>query len=276
VLAALLIVFREVFEAGLIVGIVMAVTGGIAHRGWWIGGGAATGVLGACLAALFAASLSAAFEGFGQEMFNAAILLVAVAMLTWHNVWMARHGRDLAAEMRAAGRAVQAGAKSLAGLAVVVAIAVLREGFEVVLFLYGVAAASEPGSGLAILAGGVAGLALGVATCVLTYLGLLTIPSRHLFAVTTVMLAFLAAGMAAQAVAFLEAANALTALGAILWDSSWLLSDRSLLGRALHTLIGYSDQPTALQFLVYLATLAVTFALLKLFATEPVAQSAAG
>jgi high-affinity iron transporter len=264
-LAALLIVFREVFEAGLIVGIVMAVTAGIHSRGWWIGGGVAVGVLGACVVALFAASLSAAFEGFGQELFNAAILLVAVAMLTWHNVWMARHGRELAAEMQAAGQAVQAGAKSLAGLAVVVAVAVLREGFEVVLFLYGVAAASDPGSGLAIFAGGAIGLALGVVTCLLTYLGLLTIPQRHLFAVTTVMLAFLAAGMAAQAVAFLEAANALTALGSILWDSSWLLSDRSMLGRALHTLVGYSDQPTALQFLVYLATLAVTFALLKLF-----------
>jgi high-affinity iron transporter len=274
-LAALLIVFREVLEAGIIVGIMLAVTAGIARRGWWIGGGAAAGVLGACVLALFAASLSAAFEGFGQELFNATILLVAVAMLTWHNVWMARHGRELAAEMRAAGHAVKAGAKSLAGLAVVVAIAVLREGFEVVLFLYGVAAASEPGSGLAIFAGGVAGLALGIATCVLTYLGLLTIPSRHLFAVTTVLLAFLAAGMAAQAVAFLEAANALTALGATLWDTSWLLSDHSMVGRALHTLIGYSDQPTALQFLVYLATLAVTFALLKLFGHEPTAQPAA-
>ena len=274
-LAALLIVFREVFEAGLIVGIVMAVTAGIAGRGWWIGGGAAAGVLGACLLALFAASLSAAFEGFGQELFNAAILLVAVAMLTWHNVWMARHGREIAAEMTAAGHAVKAGTKSLAGLGIVVAVAVLREGFEVVLFLYGVAAASEPGSGLAIFLGGVAGLALGVVTCVLTYLGLLTIPSRHLFAVTTVMLAFLAAGMAAQAVAFLEQANALTALGSIMWDTSWLLSDRSMVGRALHTLIGYSDQPTALQFVVYLATLAVTFALLKLFAREPTAQTAA-
>jgi high-affinity iron transporter len=274
VLAALLIVFREVFEAGLIVGIVMAVTAGIAGRGWWIGGRAPAGFLRSCLLALFAASLSAAFEGFGQELFNAAILLVAVAMLTWHNVWMARHGREIAAEMSAAGHAVKAGTKSLAGLGVVVAVAVLREGFEVVLFLYGVAAASEPGSGLTIFAGGVAGLALGVATCVLTYLGLLTIPSRHLFAVTTVMLAFLAAGMAAQAVAFLEAANALTALGATLWDTSWLLSDRSMLGRALHTLIGYSDQPTALQFLVYVGTLAVTFALLKLFAREPVAQAA--
>jgi high-affinity iron transporter len=273
VLAALLIVFREVFEAGLIVGIVMAVTAGIARRGWWIGGGVAGGVLGACLAAVFAASLSAAFQGFGQELFNAAILLLAVAMLTWHNVWMARHGRELAAEMRAAGQAVQAGAKSLAGLAVVVGVAVLREGFEVVLFLYGVAAASDPGSGLGLLAGGVAGLLLGVLTCVLTYLGLLTIPSRYLFEVTSVMLAFLAAGMAAQAVAFLEQANALTALGTIVWDSSWLLSDRSMLGRALHTLVGYSDQPTVLQFLVYLATLAMTFALMKLFAHEPVRQA---
>jgi high-affinity iron transporter len=270
-LAALLIVFREVFEAGLIVGIVMAVTAGIARRGWWIGGGVAGGVFGACLTAAFAASLSAAFQGIGQELFNAAILLVAVAMLTWHNVWMARHGRELAAEMRAAGRAVQQGSKSLAGLAVVVGIAVLREGFEVVLFLYGVAA-SDLGSGLGIFAGGAAGLLLGVATCLLTYLGLLTIPQRYLFEVTTVMLAFLAAGMAAQAIAFLEQANVLTALGAILWDSSWLLSDRSVLGRALHTLIGYSDQPTALQFVVYLATLAVTFALLRLFAHEPVRQ----
>src|ERR1051326_5696522 len=101
----------------------MAVTAGIAWRSWRIGGGAAAGVVGACLLALFAASLSAAFEGFGQELFNAAILLVAVAMLTWHNVWMARHGRELAAEMRAAGHAVKAGAKSLAGLGVVGAIA---------------------------------------------------------------------------------------------------------------------------------------------------------
>ena len=275
-LAALLIVFREVFEAGLIVGIVMAVTAGIAGRGWWIGGGAAAGAFGACLVALFAAALSAAFEGFGQELFNAAILLVAVAMLTWHNVWMARHGREIAAEMTAAGRAVKAGTKSLAGLGIVVAVAVLREGFEVVLFLYGVAAASEPGSGLAIFLGGVAGLGLGVATCVLTYFGLLTIPNRHLFAVTTAMLAFLAAGMAAQAVAFLEEANTLTALGAILWDTSWLLSDRSMLGRALHTLIGYSDQPSVLQFLVYIGTLAVTFVLLKLFSPQPTPQAQAG
>ena len=97
-LAALIIVFREVFEAGLIVGIVLAVTRAVAGRGWWISGGVAAGVLGACIVAAFAGALSSAFAGVGQEMFNAAVLGLAVVMLTWHNVWMARHGRELAAE----------------------------------------------------------------------------------------------------------------------------------------------------------------------------------
>lgn len=273
-LAALIIVFREVFEAGLIIGIVMAVTRSVAGRERWIGGGVAGGVLGAVLVAIFTSSLSSAFEGVGQELFNAGILAVAVVMLTWHNVWMARHGRELAAEMRAVGQAVVTGSKSLAGLAVVVGVAVLREGVEVVLFLYGVVA-SEGGSSVGVVAGGAAGLALGGLVCLLTYFGLMTIPSRYLFGVTTVLIAFLAAGMAAQAVAFLEQANAVTALGTIVWDSSWLLSDHSILGRAFHTLIGYSDQPTAMQLLVYIATLAASFALMKLFAHERVRHAPA-
>ena len=109
VLAALIIVFREAFEAGLIVGIVMAVTRGVHQRGLWVSGGVVGGVIGACIVAVFAGALSQAFAGVGQELFNAAILIIAVAMLTWHNVWMARHGRELAAEMRAAGEAVKIG-----------------------------------------------------------------------------------------------------------------------------------------------------------------------
>lgn len=265
-LPALIIVFREAFEAGLIVGIVMAVTRGVQHRGIWVGGGVSAGVVGACIVASFAGALSQAFAGAGQELFNAAILAVAVAMLTWHNVWMSRHGRELAAEMRAAGEAVIAGSKSLAGLAVVVGIAVLREGFELVLFLYGVVAAGGS-SASAILAGGIVGLALACVVCFLTYFGLLNIPSRYLFNVTTVMIALLSAGMASQAIAFLEQANVVTALDSTVWDSSRILSEGSLLGRALHTLVGYSDQPTAMQLVVYLLTLAATFTLMRLFAS---------
>ena len=263
-LAALIIVFREVFEAGLIIGIVLAVTRAVSGRGWWISAGVLGGTLGACIVALFTGRLSDAFEGAGQELFNAAILGLAVVMLTWHNVWMARHGRELAGEMRAVGEAVVHGSKSLAALAIVVGVAVLREGFEVVLFLYGVVA-SEGSANLGILLGGLAGLALGALVCVLAYYGLLRVPARHLFAVTTLLIAFLAAGMASQAVSFLERANALTALDRVVWDTSGLLSESSIPGRALHTLIGYTDQPTQMQLLAYLATLAAMFVLMKAF-----------
>jgi high-affinity iron transporter len=212
VLPTLIIVFREVFEAGLIIGIVMAVTTGVAGRGLWVVGGVAAGALGACIVALFAGGLSQLFHGSGQELFNASILGFAVLMLGWHNVWMARHGRELAVEMRAAGQAVVEGSKSLAALAVVVAIA------------------------------------------------------RYLFAVTSTLIALLAAGMAAQAIAFLEQADILTALDQTVWDTSWILRDGSFLGRALHTLIGYVDQPTAMQLIVYAATLAVIALLMKVFA----------
>jgi high-affinity iron transporter len=267
-LAALVIVFREVFEAGLVVGIVMAVTAGVAGRGYWITGGVLAGVLGACVVALFTGGLSELFGGSGQEVFNASILGFAVLMLTWHNVWMARHGRELVAELRAAGEAVVAGSKSLLALAIVVAIAVLREGSEVVLFLYGVAAA-QGGASWAMVAGGVAGLVLGASVCLLTYLGLITIPTRYLFGVTSALIALLAAGMAAQAIAFLEQANIVTALDQTVWDTSWILSDSSFLGRALHTLIGYVDQPTAMQVVVYAMTLFIILMLMRLFSSPP-------
>jgi high-affinity iron transporter len=190
-------------------------------------------------------------------------------MLTWHNVWMARHGREIATEMLTLGKAVVAGSRSLLALAVVVGIAILREGSEVVLFLYGIVT-SEGGWSLSILLGGLAGLALGALISVLTYFGLLRIPGRYLFAVTSLMIALLAAGMAAQAVGFLEQANIVTAFSAVLWNSSGILSDSSLLGKVLHTLIGYNDQPSGMQVAVYLATLAVTYVLMKLAAPTPI------
>ncbi len=262
-LAALIIVFREVFEAGLIIGIVLAVTRTVSHRNRWIGGGVLVGVFVACIVAAFAGALTNLFSGMGQELLNAAILCVAVVMLTWHNVWMARHGGELAGELRSAGQAVAEGSKSLLALSVVVGVAVLREGSEVVLFMYGVLAGGD--SGWDVVLGGFAGLVLGAIVCLLTYFGLVRIPMRTLFATTTVLIALLAAGMAAQAAAFLEKANWLTAMDTIVWDSGWLLPDSSFLGRALHTLVGYADQPTAMQLAVYLAILLVTFVLLRVY-----------
>jgi high-affinity iron transporter len=268
-LAALIVVFREVIEAGIVVGIVMAATKSVPGRGRWIALGVFAGFIGACLVALFVGKITEAFAGMGQELFNAGILIIAVVMLTWHNVWMASHGRELAAEAKTLGHEVASGTRTLFALAVVCGVAVLREGSEVVLFLYGIIA-SDTSSHASVFAGGVVGLLLGALISAMTYLGLLKLPGRYLFAVTSIMIAFLAAGLAAQAIAFLQQADVVTALSNVVWDSSPILSDSSLLGRVLHTLIGYTDRPSGMQVVVYLAVLSLTFILMKAVAPPPI------
>ena len=262
-LAALIIVFREVIEAGLVVGIVLAATRGVPSRGSWIAAGITAGLAGAAVVAGFADVIANAFTGAGQELLNAGVLIVAVLMLGWHNVWMSRHGREMAQEMHAAGLEVLEGKRPTRMLAVVVGIAVLREGSEVVLFLYGVGAQGGVTGG-GIVLGGALGIALGGVVAFLMYRGLLKIPSRHLFTVTSTLIALLAAGMAAQAVAFLEQAGLIELFSEPVWNSSGLLNEHSLIGRVLHTLIGYTDQPTGVQLLAYIATLAVIALLMRL------------
>jgi len=266
-LGALIIVFREVIEAGLIVGIVMAATRGVAGRGRWVTYGVIAGVFGACIVALFAGAISQAFEGSGQEFFNAAVLSIAVVMLMWHNAWMARHGREIAAEMRRVGHDVSEGVKPLTALAVVVGLAVLREGSEVVLFLYGIFASGT--SGMALLVGGILGVLAGAAFTALTYFGLLAIPTRYIFSVTSWLIALLAAGLAAQAVQFLNNGGVAVVLDKTVWDTSWLLSEGSIFGRLLHTLIGYTERPTELQLVVYVATLVVMYLLMRIARYQP-------
>ena len=262
-LSALLIVFREVIEAGLIVGIVLAATRGVPRRGRWVCAGVIGGVAGACLVAAFAGELGALFQGSGQELFNASILILAVVMLTWHNVWMASHGREMARELRSVGAQVLSGNRTLTALAVVVGVAVLREGSEVVLFLYGIAAQGGT-SNAAMLAGGSLGLVAGAGVSALMFFGLLTIPAHRLFAVTSGLITLLAAGMASQAVLFIQNGGWLNALTAPVWDTSWLLKEDSIPGRLLHTLVGYSESPDGAQLIAYGVTVLVMVSLMRL------------
>jgi len=267
-LAAALIVFREVLEAGLIVGVVLAATEGVAGRARWITGGVIAGVLGACLVALFAQRLSEAFQGSGQAIFNAAILIGAVLMLSWHILWMSRHTREMVRDMRTMGQKLTAGESTLTAMAAVVAVAVLREGSEVVLFLFGVAASGGTNP-MAMLGGGLLGVAGGAVISLAIYRGLLAIPTGKLFAVTNGLVALLAAGMAGQAAVYLVQANLIPSLGDQVWDTSWLLRDDGLIGRALHALVGYSDRPMGVQIAAYLVVLAVLISLGRYIGSAP-------
>ncbi len=248
-LATLIIVFREVLEAALVVGIVLAASRGVPRRSLWVSGGIACGILGALLVAGFASEIASAMEGSGQELFNASILFAAVAMLGWHNIWMSSHGRELAANATRLGRDVLAGTRPLYALALVVGIAILREGSEIVLFLYSIAVAGGS-SGTSMMVGGALGLAAGVGAGAAIYSGLLFIPTRYLFTVTNWLILLLAAGMASQGVAFLVQAGILPALGNNVWNTSFLLTERSMLGQLLHVLTGYTAQPAGIQLAV--------------------------
>jgi high-affinity iron transporter len=261
-LATAIIVFREVLEAALVVGIVMAASRGVVGRTGWIMGGIAGGVLGAILVASFAGAIAAMVEGIGQELFNAAILFGAVCMLGWHNIWMSKHGREMAADAKRLGSSVRDGSRPLYALGLVVGLAVLREGSEVVLFLYGIAVSAGGGwAGMAV--GGLLGLVIGTAAGAALYFGLVAIPLRHLFAVTSWLILLLAAGMASQGAGFLLQADLLPAWGSTVWDTSFILSEDGLLGRLLHVMIGYTAQPAGIQLVFYGATILVIGTLMQ-------------
>ncbi|CAJ9326518.1 FTR1 family iron permease [Burkholderia pseudomallei] len=255
-LSTAVIVFREVLEAALVVSIVLAATKGVPGRAWWVSAGLLGGVVGAAFIAAFADVISAWASGMGQEVFNAGVMFVATIMLAWHSIWMGKHGREVAQQLSQVGRAVAAGSRPLTGLAIVVGVAVLREGSEAVLFLYGIAA-GDPGQAPQMIAGGALGVLGGVGLGAGMYAGLLQIPLQRLFSVTNALIVLLAAGMASQGTGFLVSAGWLPSWGDTVWDTSWLLKESSVVGKMLHTLVGYTARPAGIQIVAYVATLLV-------------------
>jgi high-affinity iron transporter len=248
-----LLVFREVLEAALVISIVCAATRGVSRRGAYVAAGIGIGIAGALLVALGAGRIAQLAGGSGQEIFDACVLLAAVAMIGWHVVWMSKHGRELAQQMGAVGNAVSEGSRPLTVLLTVVALAVLREGSEVVLFLYGMVIG---GIGVGGVTGGIAlGVGGGALLGFALYFGLLRVPMKHFFNVTNWMLVLLAAGLASTAARFLVQGNLLDPWGARLWDTSWLLSNGSLVGKTLSILIGYDASPDGVQIAFYATTL---------------------
>jgi high-affinity iron transporter len=260
-LAAALIVFREALEAALVIGIVAAATRPIARRGWWIGLGAAAGVAASIGVAAVANTISQMAGGNGQEVFNGIVLALAVAMLAWHNVWMASHGRELAMQAREVGQSVVRGESALTAIATAIALTVMREGSETVLFLFGIASSSGA-SRAALGLGGLLGLAAGGLAGSLIYVGLVRVPVNRLFVITGWLILLLAAGMAGQLARVLIQADMLPALASPLWDTSGLVPDDSALGTLFRALLGYTAQPSAAQVLFYVtAFAAILFAM---------------
>ncbi len=250
------IVFREILEISLILGIVMAATRGLPNRSFLAIIGLVIGILGSVVIAFFTDSISQAIDGVGQEIFNAIIMFVAVGFLSWTVIWMKTHGRELANNLNAVGQDVVQGKKSFYFLIGVIALATFREGAEIVLFTYSMSV-SGAFSMSSILIGGLIGGIGGAIVGFMLYFGLLKTVKRHLFTVTGWMLIILTAGMAAQGANFLIAAGILPELGGQVWDSSSVISGQSFLGQTLGILVGYTPRPTGTELIFYIGVLSI-------------------
>jgi high-affinity iron transporter len=251
-LPSAVIIFREVLEIAMILGVVLAATRGLPGRGVWIGAGFGAGIVGAGLVAVFAQAISNAASGMGQECFSALILFTAAAVIGWTAIWMRSHARDLVAELRETGQKVIRGELPGISLSLIIGLTILREGSEIVLFIYGMTFTQ---SAPAIVMGSLIGLGLGLVAGALLYLGLIKMSARYMLRVTGWLLVLLVAGLSSQGAGFLSAAGYFPGLSRPLWNSAWLLSEDSVAGKALHSLMGYSERPSGIQALFYVATL---------------------
>lgn len=256
-LSALIIVFREVLEMAMVLGLLFAATRGVSKSRAWILAGAGLGVLGALLVAFFMEAMENSIEGAGEFVFNAMVLFIAALLLAWTVIWMAKHGRKMREQLRQVGVSVAEGSVPVMSLMIVAFAAVMREGSEAVFFLFGAAQTGQDSA--AMLTGGLLGLASGGALGFLLYLGLVRIPMKHVFSVMGALLMLLAAGMASQAAMNLVLVDMLPPIVDTVWDSSWLLTEDSLVGSVLHVLVGYDVQPSGIQLMVYVATLGLMF-----------------
>lgn len=267
-LGSAIIVFRETLEAALIIGIIAAATRDLPRRNATLILGVVAGVGGSLLVASVTGRIAELADGLGQELLNAIILGVAALMLAWHNIWMSRHGAQLARDAKQFGREVATGGKEMSALAVVIALATLREGSETALFLYGMLASGGE-SVSSVIAGGALGLGVGALAGYGLYTGFVHIPARLFFTATSGLILLLAASMSSQMARFLVQADKLPALADPLWDTSWLLSDGSLLGRFLHTLVGYEATPSGIQVAFYIAAVVLIFFGMRLARLRP-------
>jgi high-affinity iron transporter len=256
VLATLVIFLREGVEASMIIAILLAYLNRIGRREHFrdvfLGVGAAL-VL-ATGGGVAAYETIRSYDGSRvQTIFETVTYLVAATVLTYMTFWMRKHARSLSKELRARADAALDG-RARWGLGLLAFQAVGREGLETVVFTLAIIFST---SAAGALTGAVIGLAGSLAIAFVIYRLGHKLNLARFFTVIGVLLMVFAAGLLADAVENLQQLGWLPVLDAPMWHSARLLSEESALGDVLHSFFGYSDAPTPLQLLTYVAYLAI-------------------
>jgi len=281
-LPTFVITLREGVEAALVVGIVLAYLkkASQTHLNLWVYSGVAGGLLASLLVGVLFGWLSrlvgAADQTYApvfKPLLEGVFSLVAIAMLSWMLIWMTQQARLLKTQIEGAvGASLNASLGAGWSIFGLIFFAVLREGFETVLFI-----TARFQQGWVPILGAIAGIVTAVAIGVLLFQWGVKINLRQFFQVMGVFLLLIVAGLVISTLAHLETALhtlaqlnpqferlCLTAqssqastciLGPLLWDTHRLLPERQFPGIILHTLFGYEDQLYLVQAVSYISFL---------------------
>lgn len=259
-----LVVFRECLEIALLLGVILAVTKQLEKSRIYIIAGVMLGIVSAALFAFFTRSITVAFSGLGDEIFNSGVILLTVALIGWTIVWMQCYSIKIKQNLNDLSVKISSGDSSYIMLVLIVAATILREGMEIIILVYSISLVEIIDSNsylLGLIIGIVSGLTLGV----IIYLGLIKIVNQqYIFRISSILLMLVASGFAAEAAGILSSSGIITILSDHLWDSSWLISDRSIYGKFLKMITGYIARPNGLQVVFYVCTLGLINILIQI------------
>jgi high-affinity iron transporter len=278
-LPVFVITLREGVEATLVVGIVLAYLGKAqqTHLYRWVWGGVLTGVLASVgVGALFQGLLygletsQSVYAPIVKPLLEAGLGVVAIALLSWMLIWMTQQARRLKSEVESAvGQTLAGGTAAGWGIFSLIFFAVLREGFETVIFI-----AATAQKGWMPLVGAIAGISGAVAIGILLFQLGIRINLRLFFMGMGIFLLLIVAGLVVGALRHFDIALALWSqmhplgtnfcqapvplavntsciLGGLVWDTSQILPARQFPGIILHTLFGYEDKLYWVQAISY-------------------------
>jgi len=204
-----------------------------------------------------------------QTYFETATYIVAAGFLTAMTFWMHKHARTMTKELQSrSDQALSTGNRW--GLALLSFQAVGREGLETMVFTLAILFANShqsgtPVHGSLVLVGGALGLVVALGLAMAMYRLGTKVNLKIFFRVLGVALMFFAAGLLADAIENFQQLGWITVGSHVLWNTSGVLSESSNLGDVFHSLLGYADQPTVLQglvWLIYVASSVGTFVVL--------------
>jgi high-affinity iron transporter len=259
VITGFLIGLREGVEAALIVGIIVAYLVRTGNRDRlplvWLGTAAAIAAS-VLLGALLFVTVGSLDEPY-EQLFEGAAMLLAAGVVTWMLFWMRSQARTVRGALEA-DIARSLGTGGALGLAVLAFVAVVREGIESALFLFGQVAAAGTASNddpVAVLAGAAVGLLVAAAIGYLVYRGSTRLDLRTFFTWTGVALIFVAAGLVSRSVHEFAEIGVIAIGTQTAFDVSGVLPHASGVGQFLRAAFGYSSQPEVVTVVAYLAYL---------------------